>query len=64
MAISKEILQMMIRDLGLIELSEEELDRLLPDLESYFASIEKIRTLDLTRVPPARQLRAQEGGAL
>ena len=64
MAISKETLRTMIRDLNLIELSEEELDRILPDLESYLASMEKLHTLDLTKVPSARQLRAQEGGSL
>ncbi len=64
MSISKKTLRTMIRDLNLIELSEEELDRILPDLESYLASMEKLYTLDLTKVPSARQLRAQEGGSL
>jgi len=64
MAISKETLRAMIRDLNLIELSENELDMVLPNLESYLASMEKLRTLDLTEVPSARQLHAQEGDAL
>ncbi len=64
MAISKETLRTMIRDFNLIELSEDELDRILPDLESYLASMEKLHTLDLTKVPSARQLHAQEGDAL
>lgn len=64
MAISKETLRAMIRDLNFIELSEEELDRILPDLESCLASMEKLHTLDLSKVPSARQLRAQEGGSL
>lgn len=61
MALSKETLRAMIRDFNLIELSENELGRILPDLESYLASMEKLYTLDLTKVPSARQLRAQEG---
>ncbi len=64
MAISKETLRAMIRDLNLIELSEDELDRVLPDLESYLVSMEKLNTLDLTEVPSARQLHAQEGDTL
>ena len=64
MAISKETLRAMIRDLNLIELSENELDRILPDLESNLASMEKLHTLDLIKIPSARQLRAQEGDTL
>ncbi len=64
MAISKETLRAMIRDLNLIELSEDELDRVLPDVEAYLASMEKLHTLDLTKVPSARQLHAQEGDSL
>ena len=63
MAISKETLRAMVRDLNLIELSEEEVDKILPDLEACLASMEKLHILDLTKVPSARQLRAQEGGA-
>ncbi len=60
MAISKETLRSMVRDLNLLELSEEEVDKILLDLESHLASMEKLNILDLTKVPSARQLRAQE----
>ena len=64
MSISKDTLCTMIRDFNLIELSDEELDGILPDLESYLASLEKLHTLDLTKVPSARQIHAQEGGSV
>ncbi len=60
MAISKETLRAMVRDLNLLELSEEEIDKILPDLEMHLASMEKLNILDLTKVPSARQLRTQE----
>ena len=60
MAISKETLRAMVRDLNLLELSEKEIDKILPDLETHLASMEKLNILDLTKVPSARQLRAQE----
>jgi hypothetical protein len=54
----------MIRDFGLIELSDEELDKVLPDVESQIATLKKIRVLALSRVPPARQLRPGEGSEI
>jgi hypothetical protein len=60
--ISKQTLRLILRDFGLIELSDEEMDKVLPDVESQKAILKKIRVLDLSRVPPARQLRPGEGG--
>jgi len=64
MSVSKETLRAMSRDFGLIELSDEELDKVLPDVESQIATLKKIRVLALSRVPPARQLRPGEGGEI
>jgi hypothetical protein len=64
MSVSKETLRAMNRDFGLIELSDEELDKVLPDVEFQIATLKKIRALALSRVPPARQLRPGEGSEI
>lgn len=64
MKISKETLRAMIGDFCLLELSDSELERMLSDLNSNMDTIEKIRALDLTRVAPARQMKADDGGEL
>ena len=43
-------------------LSDEELERIRPELDSYFAEAEQLRELDLANVLSARLLRADEGG--
>ena len=62
MAISKETLKAMIRDYHGFELSDSELDRIEPELESYMAEVDGLRELDLSDVMSSRLLRAQEGG--
>jgi len=62
MSVSKETLRNMIRDLNLIPLSEEELDMLLPDVQANLITLERIRKLDLTGVPPARQMQPKKEG--
>ena len=42
MSISNETLKAMIRDYGGLELSDEELDLVRPELESYFAELKKL----------------------
>ncbi len=64
MGISKKTLRAMIQDFGLIELSDEELGKVLPDVESQIVTIKKIRALNLSPVPPARQLRPGEEGGI
>lgn len=64
MGVSKETLRAMIQDFGLIELSDEELGKVLPDVEFQIATLKKIRALALSRVPPARQLRPGEDGEI
>ncbi|MFH0765282.1 MAG: hypothetical protein V2A61_02565 [Calditrichota bacterium] len=64
MSVSKETLRTMIRDLNLIPLSEEEIDILLPDVQANAAVLEKIRSLDLNKVPTARQIQPQRKGSI
>jgi hypothetical protein len=56
MSLSKETLRAMINEFGLIELSDDELNTILPDVEAQLAVLAKIRALDLTKTPSARQI--------
>ena len=62
MAISTDTLKAMIRDFNGFELSDEELELVRPELESYMAEVENIRALDLSSVMSSRLLSAKEGG--
>ena len=62
MAVSKETLKAMIRDFQGYELSDAELDIIIPDLDGYVAEVEKISKLDLSDVMSGRLLRVNEGG--
>jgi hypothetical protein len=62
MTLSVETLKAIIREYQGFELSDEELERVRPELESYLAEAERLRELDLSTVMSARLLRAQEGG--
>ncbi len=61
MAISQETLSAMIRDYGGVELSDEEMALVLPEIETYLGEVEVLRELDLSKVMSSRLLRAQEG---
>ncbi len=61
MAISQETLRAMIRDYGGVELSDEEMALVLPEIETYLGEVEVLRELDLSKVMSSRLLRAQEG---
>ncbi len=61
MAISKETLRGMIRDYGGFELSDEELELVLPEIDVYLGEVELLRELDVSKVVSSRLLRAQEG---
>ena len=50
MSIPNETLKAMIRDYNGIELSDEELELVRPELESYFAELKKLEDLDLSDV--------------
>jgi hypothetical protein len=62
MALSITTLKAMIREYGGIELSDAELERIQPELESYLAEAERLRALNLADVMSSRLLRAHEGG--
>lgn len=62
MALSRETLKAMVRDYQGLELSDEELERVRPELDSYLAEVERLRELDLSHIVSARLLRANEGG--
>ena len=51
----------MIRDYDGIELSDEEIALVLPEIETYLGEVEVLRELDLSKVMSSRLLRAQEG---
>jgi hypothetical protein len=62
MALSTETLKAMMRDYHGLQLSDEELERIRPELDDYLAAIEQLRELDLCNILSARLLRADEGG--
>jgi hypothetical protein len=62
MPLSLATLKAMIQEYHGFPLSDEELERIRPELESYLAEAERLRELDLANVLSARLLRADEGG--
>ena len=62
MPLSIATLKAMIHEYHGFPLSDEELERLRPELESYLAEAEQLRELDLANVLSARLLHAEEGG--
>ncbi len=61
MAIPNETLQAMIRSFNGFELTDDELERVRPELDNYVNEMEKLRDLDLAGVMSSRLIRAQEG---
>jgi hypothetical protein len=59
--VSKETLKAMIREYGGIPLSDEELDLVAPEVDSYLAEAIQLRELDLSSVMSGRLMRADEG---
>ena len=62
MSIPKETLQAMIRSYHGFMLTDDELELVRPELDSYLKEVEKLRELDLANVMSGRLLQAQEGG--
>ena len=60
MSIPNETLKAMIRDYNGIELSDEELELVRPELESYFAELKKLKDLDLSDVFSGRLMHIPE----
>lgn len=63
MAISNETMKAMVRDYRGIELSDEELELIRPEIESYMEAMAGIEELDLASLMSGRLLHAEEGGA-
>jgi len=64
MTIPNDVLKAMIRNYQGFDLTDEELDLVRPELDSYLVEIEKLRELDLSSVMSSRLLQAKEGGEL
>ena len=62
MPVSKDTLKAMIREYGGIPLSDEELELVAPEVESYLKEVGQLRDLDLSAVMSGRLMRADEGG--
>ena len=62
MPVSKDTLKAMIREYGGIPLSDEELELVVPEVESYLKEVGQLRDLDLSAVMSGRLMRADEGG--
>ena len=56
-----ETLKALIEEYQGIPLSDEELKRVLPEIEVYVRGVEQLRKLDLSAVVSGRLVRAQEG---
>ena len=63
MSVPDETLKAMIRDFHGFELSDDELELIRPELDSYLDEIDRLRDLDLSRVFSGRLLRLDEAGA-
>ncbi len=64
MVISNETLKAMVRDYRGFELSDEELELVRPEIESYMEAMAGIEELDLANLMSGRLLHTEEGGAL
>ena len=60
MAIPNATLQAMIQAFNGFELTDEELERMRPELDNYIKEMENLRELDLANVMSSRLIRAQE----
>lgn len=62
MTISKATLQAIIQAYDGFALTDDEIERVRPELETYLQESANLRALDLSTVLSGRLLRAQEGG--
>ena len=61
MSISNETLKAMIRDYNGVELSDEELSLVRPELDIYFTELEKLEFLDLSDSCSGRLMQLPDG---
>ena len=59
MSASKETLRTMIQDIGGPELSDADLEQLITQVQLHRLEGDKLRQLDLSKVLPARLMRAE-----
>lgn len=62
MTVPNATLQAMIRSYHGFALTDDELELVRPELDTYLKEVDKLRALDLASVLSGRLLRAQEGG--
>ena len=62
MSVSKETLRQMLEEFGGLEMTDAELNAVLPQVQSYTETAAKLRQLDLSKIVSARRLRLEEGG--
>ena len=62
MTLSIATLKAMVQEYHGFPLSDEELERIRPELESYLAEAERLCELDLSNMLSARLLHVDEGG--
>jgi hypothetical protein len=62
MTLSIATLKAMIHEYHGFPLSDEEFERIRPELETYLAEAEQLRELELANVLSARLLHVDEGG--
>ncbi|MCS5666622.1 MAG: hypothetical protein NZ876_04450 [Dehalococcoidia bacterium] len=60
MSIPNETLKAMIRDYNGLELSDEELELVRPELETYFSELTKLESLDLSDTLSGRLMQLPE----
>ena len=60
MSIPNETLKAMIRDYNGLQLSDEELELVRPELETYFSELTKLESLDLSDTLSGRLMRLPE----
>ncbi|MCY4365945.1 MAG: hypothetical protein OXE17_06970 [Chloroflexi bacterium] len=63
MGISNETMRAIIREYGGFELSDEELEQVKPEVDSYIEAMAETAELDLSDTMSSRLLRAAEGGS-
>jgi hypothetical protein len=61
MALSNDTLKAMIQSFNGFDLTDEELERVRPELDNYLRELENLRDLDLSDVMSSRLIRAKEG---
>lgn len=63
MRVTRELLRGMLEAFGGLEMSDEELDSVLPMVQMYADQSAELQEIDLADVVSARLLRADEGAA-